>query len=67
VKKSLIEGEIGEKRGKFALVSGKEANIREKARLVYCPQDYVLVSITGTIVHCSLKFSCLFGKNFTLR
>jgi len=37
VKKILIEGEI---RGKFAPASGEEANIREKARQVYCPQDY---------------------------
>jgi len=28
------------KRGKFALASGEEANNREKAREVYCPQDY---------------------------
>jgi len=27
-------------RGKFALASGEEANNREKARDVYCPQDY---------------------------
>jgi len=38
--KTLIEGEIGGKRGKFSLASGEEANIREKAREVYCPQDY---------------------------
>jgi len=25
---------------KFVLVSGEEANNREKAREVYCPQDY---------------------------
>jgi len=38
-KKIIIEG----KRGKFALASGEageEANNREKAREVYCPQDY---------------------------
>jgi len=40
VKKNLIEGEIGGKRGKFALASGEEANNREKAGEVYCPQDY---------------------------
>jgi len=40
VKKNVIEGEIGGKRGKFALASGEEANNREKAREVYCPQDY---------------------------
>jgi len=35
LKKLLIEGRIGEKRGeKFALSSGEEAN------KVYCPQDY---------------------------
>jgi len=38
--KILTEGEIGGKRGKFALASGEEANNREKAREVYCPQDY---------------------------
>jgi len=27
-------------RGKFALASGEEAINREKAREVYCPQDY---------------------------
>jgi len=37
VKRIFIEGEIG---GKFALASGEEANGREKAREVYCPQDY---------------------------
>jgi len=36
VKKILIEGE----RGEFTLASGEEANNREKAREVYCPQDY---------------------------
>jgi len=39
VKKILIEGGIGGKGGKFALASGEEANNREKAREVYCPQD----------------------------
>jgi len=29
-----------EGKGKFALASGEEANNREKAREVYCPQDY---------------------------
>jgi len=29
----------GEK-GKFALASGEDAHNREKAREVYCPQDY---------------------------
>jgi len=40
--KILTEGEIGGQRGKFALAlaSGEEANNREKAREVYCPQDY---------------------------
>jgi len=28
------------KRGKFALALREEANNREKAREVYCPQDY---------------------------
>jgi len=36
VKKSSSRG----KRGRFALASGEEANNREKAREVYCPQDY---------------------------
>jgi len=27
-------------KGMFALASGEEANNREKAREVYCPQDY---------------------------
>jgi len=40
VKKILIEGDVGGKRGKFVLASGEEANNREKAREVYCPQDY---------------------------
>jgi len=40
VKKIVIEGEIGGKRGMFALASGEEANNREKAREGYCPQDY---------------------------
>jgi len=40
VKKILIEGEIGGKGGKFALASGEEANIREKAREVFSPQGY---------------------------
>jgi len=30
-------GNFGEK---FALASGEEANNREKAREVFCPQDY---------------------------
>jgi len=34
--KDLIEWE----KGMFALASGEEANNREKAREVYCPQDY---------------------------
>jgi len=38
-KNSHQGGNWGE-RGKFALTSGKEANNREKAREVYCPQDY---------------------------
>jgi len=29
----------GGRRGKFALASGEEANNREKAGKVYCPQD----------------------------
>jgi len=33
-KKIVIEGEIGGKRGTFALASGEEANNREKAREV---------------------------------
>jgi len=32
-------GNLGEK-GEFALASGEEANNREKAREVYCPQGY---------------------------
>jgi len=44
VKKNLIEGEIRRKRGKFSLASGEEANNREKAREVYCPQDYNTVA-----------------------
>jgi len=28
------------KGGKFALATGEETNNREKAREVYCPQDY---------------------------
>jgi len=31
---------MGGKGGKFALATGEEANNREKAREVYCPQDY---------------------------
>jgi len=31
---------IGGERGEFALASGEEANIWEKAREDYCPQDY---------------------------
>jgi len=38
--KNFIEVEIGGKGGKFALATGEEANNREKAREVYCPQDY---------------------------
>jgi len=38
--KILIKGEVGGKRGKFTPASGEEANNREKAREVYCPQDY---------------------------
>jgi len=40
VKRIFIEGGKGGKRRKFALVSGEEANNREKAHEVYCPQDY---------------------------
>jgi len=40
IKKHLIEGEIGGKGRYFTLASGEEANNREKAREVYCPQDY---------------------------
>jgi len=40
VKKNVIEGEIRGKSGMFALASGEEANNREKAGQVYCPQDY---------------------------
>jgi len=39
VKKISSRGNSGEK-GEFALASGEEANNREKAREVYCPQDY---------------------------
>jgi len=39
-----MKGEVVWKRGKFALASGEEANNREKARKVYCPQDYLLIS-----------------------
>jgi len=38
--KILIEGEIRRKRGKVSLASGEEANNREKACEVYCPQGY---------------------------
>jgi len=34
MKKNVIEGENGE------VASGEEANNREKAREVFCPQDY---------------------------
>jgi len=37
---SSRQGEVGGKGGTFALASGEEANNREKAREVYCPQDY---------------------------
>jgi len=40
VKNILIEGEIGGKRGKFALASGEKANNRKEVREVYCPQDF---------------------------
>jgi len=41
VKKILIEGENWGKRGKFAPEEPEEeANNREKAREVLCPQDY---------------------------
>jgi len=40
VKTILIEGEIAVKEGKCALAPGEEVNNREKARGVYCPQDY---------------------------
>jgi len=33
-------GRLVLKGGKFALASGEEANNRDKAREVYCPQDY---------------------------
>jgi len=33
-------GKFGGKRGSFPLDSGEEGNNREKAREVYCPQDY---------------------------
>jgi len=39
-KKISSREKMGRKEGKFALASGEEANIREKAREVYCPQDY---------------------------
>jgi len=39
VKKISSREKLGE-RGKFALASGEEANNREKAGEVYCPQDY---------------------------
>jgi len=32
-------GELGGKGGTFALASREEANNREEAREVYCPQD----------------------------
>jgi len=40
VKKCSSMGKLGGKGGKFALASGEEANIREKADEVYCPLDY---------------------------
>jgi len=43
VKKISSREKLWGKGGKFALASGKEANIREKAREVYCPQDAVTV------------------------
>jgi len=39
LKKISSRGNSGEK-GEFALASGEEAYNREKAREVYCPQDY---------------------------
>jgi len=33
-------GKFGGKGGSLPLPSGEEANNREKAREVYCPQDY---------------------------
>jgi len=39
-KNSHQEGSWGEKGGSFPLASGEGANNREKAREVYCPQDY---------------------------
>jgi len=38
--KNLIQGEIEGKGGKVCPSLGEEANNREKAREVYCPQDY---------------------------
>jgi len=35
-----LRGKLGGKGRKFALASGEEANNREKAHEVYCPQDY---------------------------
>jgi len=43
VRKILIEGEIGGKRGKFAMASGEEAINRKKAREVYCPRTTSVV------------------------
>jgi len=36
----LIGVKIREEKGEVCLASGEEANNREKAREVYCPQDY---------------------------
>jgi len=32
-------------KGEFVLASGEEANNREKAREVYCPQDYYSINL----------------------
>jgi len=39
-KKLSSSGKLGGKEGKFAQASGEDDNNREKARKVYCPQDY---------------------------
>jgi len=38
--KKYHRGENSGEKATFALASGEEANNREKAREVYCPQDY---------------------------
>jgi len=59
VKKFSSRGKLGVKGGKFALASGEVTNNREKAREVYCPQDFFSAGLGRcSLDHLDLELYC---------